>query len=108
MLGRVREDPALLAPDPKKEIRSFRITMIAPLGTKKGRGRGSFIDSIVDLVDLTYTDIVQHLKAWSAAPPRMRESEVDVAQEGRLSSTALSSQDGTQQVIPPDLASDGD
>ena len=97
LLGRAREDPTLLLPDPAKEPRSFRIAMAAPLGTKRGRGRGSFIDSVVDLVDEFYAEVVQLLKAWTAAPPRMRadppaDEAADIAPA--LASTALSSQDG--------------
>ncbi len=96
LLGKVREDPSLLIADPAKELRSFRLTMIAPMGTKKGRGRGSFIDSVVDVVDQFYTDVVQHLKAWSAAPPRMREAEIVSDQPAALASGSLSSQDGSE------------
>lgn len=71
------------------------------MGSKRGRGRGSFIDSVLDLVDTFYVDVVQHLKAWAAAPPRMRENESDATQPSSLSSTALSSQDGAEPVEDP-------
>lgn len=96
LLGRVREDPALLIADPKKEIRRFRVTMIAPMGTKKARGKGAFIDSAVDSVDGFYSDVVQHLKTWAAPPPRMREAEPEFERSPALSSSALSSQDGSE------------
>lgn len=96
LLSTVREDPSLLVADPAKELKSFRLTMIAPMGTKKGRGRGAFIDSVVDVVDQFYTDVVQHLKAWAAAPPRMREVEVESDQPAELASVSLSSQDGPE------------
>lgn len=96
LLGKVREDPSLLIGDPSKELKSFRLTMMAPMGTKKGRGRGAFIDSVVDVVDAFYADVVQYLKAWSAAPPRMREVEVASDQPAELTSVSLSSQDGPE------------
>ncbi|WP_246464928.1 hypothetical protein [Ruania alkalisoli] len=92
LLSVVRDDPSVLVIDPKKEIRSFRIAYSAPMGTKVARGRGSFIDSVLDLLDTFYADVVQHLKSWSAPPPRLREAESEP--EPALSSTALSSQDG--------------
>jgi hypothetical protein len=69
------------------------------MGTKRGRGRGAFIDSVIDVVDNFYETVVQNIKAWSAAPPKFRE-EVEPPQEERSSlfSTALSSQDGTEPV----------
>lgn len=94
LLDVAREDPTLLLPDPKKEPRSFRVARTVPMGTKRGRGRGSFVDSVIDAVDDFYAEAVQHLKAWSAAPPRMRqEPALDDSQAPALASTALSSQD---------------
>lgn len=100
LLGTVRENPVALITDPKKELRAFRIAMSVPMGAKRGRGRGAFIDSVLDLVDAFYGDVVQHLKAWSAAPPRMRESEPEPepVQPPALASTSLSSQDRAEPV----------
>lgn len=99
LLGKVREDASVLIADPKRDIRSFRIAMSRPMGAKRGTGRGAFIDSVLDLVDAFYGDVLQHLKAWSAAPPRMREPVNPVpAEPPVLTSTALSSQDGAELV----------
>ena len=98
LLGKVRQDPSILVTDPKRDIRSFRIALSTPMGSKRGRGRGAFIDSVLQLVDGFYGDVVQHLKAWSAAPPRLREVEPEVSSPVRLASTALSSQDGAEPV----------
>lgn len=103
LLSAVRENPALLIQDPKRELRSFRVAISAPMGTKRGRGRGAFIDSMLDLVDDFYGDVVQYLKAWSAAPPRMRDSDVVPPEEPpALSSTSVSSQDGPELVAQTD------
>jgi hypothetical protein len=101
LLRSVREDPSAIVTDPKKEIRSFRVAMSAPMGAKRGRGRGAFIDSVLDLVDTFYGDVVQHLKAWSAAPPRMREAQPEPTQPSTLSQTSLSSQDGSEPMQDP-------
>ena len=100
LLGTVRADPSVLIHDPKKEIRSFRVAMSVPMGSKRGRGRGGFIDSVLDLLDAFYGDVVQHLKAWSAAPPRMRETDVVPTDEPpAIASTAISSQDGPEPSL---------
>lgn len=96
LLGRVREDPSCVLADPKRELRAFRVELSTPLGTKRGRGQGAFIDSVIDLVDEFYGDVVQHLKAWSASPPRMRENPPAEPDEV-LASTALSSQDESER-----------
>jgi hypothetical protein len=53
-------------------------------------------------VDSFYGEVLQHLKAWTAAPPKMREV-ADLPDERRsaLVSTALSSQDGVEPVDEP-------
>ncbi len=101
LLRSVREQPALLIEDPKKELRSFRIALALPLGSKRGRGRGSFIDSIEAAINTFYGDIVQDLRAWTATPPRLREAPEHPAEPVSLTSTALSSQDGAELEAPP-------
>lgn len=64
------------------------------MGVKRGVGRGGFVTSVLDSLDAFYADVVQHLKPWSAAPPRLRADvvagdDVPIA----LASPALSSQD---------------
>jgi len=98
LLSTIRENPAAIILDPKKDIRSFRIARTVTMGAKVGRGRGTFIDSVLDLLDAFYVEVVQHLKAWSAAPPKMREIETVTDVEPSLVSTAPSSQDGPEDA----------
>ncbi len=100
LLREVREDPSVLVQDPKKDLRSFRLALTSPLGTKRGRGRGAAIDSVLDAVDTFYGQVLQNLKAWTTAPPRMREATELPDAPPVLVSTALSSQDGME--IPED------
>jgi hypothetical protein len=96
LLRDVRLDPLVLVEDPTKELRVFRVALTAPAGTKRGRGRGAFIDSVLDLIDSFYSDVAQTLRAWAPKPPKLR-SEADIPAEPgvppALSSTAPSSQD---------------
>jgi hypothetical protein len=98
LLGVVRENPAAVVGDASKEIRTFRVGRSVPMGTKRGRGRGTFIDSALSAVDSFYGDVVQNLKAWSAAPPKLRYPDAEkIAAEqpapANLVSTGMSSQD---------------
>lgn len=102
LLKDVREDPAIMIQDPKKDLRTFRVAFTTPLGAKRGRGRGSAIDSVLGAVDTFYGDVLQHLKAWTAAPPRMRETTGQPDGGAPLVSTALSSQDGQELVTVGD------
>ncbi|MFK5584436.1 hypothetical protein [Serinicoccus sp. LYQ131] len=100
LLHRVREDPTVLVPV-QKEIRSFRVAQVSTLGTKRGRGQGSFIDSVVEAVDQFYAQVMQQLKPWAARPPRLRQPEIEETEPADLSSTALSSQDGAEEAAGP-------
>ena len=73
LLAAVRENPGLLVTDPNREIRTFRVATARPLGTKRGRGRGAFIDSVLAACDDFYAEVLQDLKAWSATPPKLRQ-----------------------------------
>ena len=111
LLKNVRENPGLLVADPSRELRSFRVALTASMGTKRGRGRGCFIDSVLSAIDAFYADVVQNLKIWAAAPPRLRP-EVETEQPTvppALVSTALSSQDNPAHGRDSEPArSDGD
>ena len=76
--------------------------MSSTLGTKRGRGRGSFIDSVLTAVDGFYAEVLGSLRAWSAAPPKLRTvhpepPELDDTVPVALASTDYSSQDGTEE-----------
>ncbi|MFD0518072.1 hypothetical protein [Paractinoplanes durhamensis] len=99
MLKAVRDSPTILVGDPGKEIRSFRVAVTSPAGSKRGTGRGSFIDSVLGAVDDFYGQVIQNLKPWMPAPPKLRAAEDVIEAEpvsNSLISTAISSQDGPE------------
>jgi hypothetical protein len=103
LLRQVRVDPGTLISDPTKELRAFRVAMSAPAGAKRGTGRGAFIDSVVAAIDDFYEQVIQHLKPWMPAPPRLRTPEEIQPVEPvspSLVSTAISSQDGVTTDPP--------
>jgi hypothetical protein len=96
LLRTVRENPAVLVADPGKELKSFTVAHLSKMGVNRLAGRAGFIDSVMDSVLNSYDLIGQHLKDWSAAPPRLRqpdEVEVETDIPSDLPSAALSSQD---------------
>lgn len=82
--------------------RSQLLTGTLPHRTLCGRassGRGSFIDSVLTSVDDFYAEVLATLRAWSAAPPKLRPAtptppELDDSVPAALASTDYSSQDG--------------
>lgn len=63
----IRERPTALLPDPAADVRSFRLTLCSPLGTKRNGLRNGFIPSVNAAVDAFYAEVVQGLKP-SVAP----------------------------------------
>ena len=108
LLCTVRETPAVLVTEPTREIRTFRVAISSTLGRKRGRGRGAFIDSVLNAVDTFYGEVLGDLKAWSAASPKMRlaspteTADVEKTKPAALASTDLSSQDGPTDTAPVD------
>jgi hypothetical protein len=98
LLQHVRNDPSVLIADPKKDIKTFTVAMTARAGTKRGAGRGSFISSVLDLLDNFYESTVQDMKPWAAPAPRLRKPEPPDADGREMTTTALSSQDGPVTV----------
>jgi hypothetical protein len=100
----VRDDPARLIADPTKELRAFRIAQVTSAGTKRGAGRGSFIDSVLAAIDDFYEQVLQSLKPWIPAPPRLRPTDEPASAEpvsSSLIATAISSQDGPEPAPVP-------
>lgn len=94
LLSEVRTNPAVLVDDPKRDLRSFTVTLAMKAGTKRGVGRGGFVSSVLELVDEFYASVVQNLHGWSAPAPQLRKPAPPEADGAEMSSTALSSQDG--------------
>ncbi len=81
-LSAVRDSPHVLFDDPKKDIKTFSLRLSAPIGTKRGQGRGSFVGSVLTLVDSFYIDVVQNLKPWSPPAPSVRSSSTSDQSSG--------------------------
>ena len=91
------DNPSALLDEQRREIRHFVVAQTRPAGTKRGQGRGSFVGSVLDLLDEFYATVMQQVKAWSPPPPKLRQpTPADVADPSvafDLVSTAMSSQD---------------
>jgi hypothetical protein len=72
LVARAAEDPSVVLDGPKTEVRDLTLTLIRPAGTKRGRGKGSFIDSTIELVEDFYKRVVQDLKPAVPTAPKVR------------------------------------
>ena len=72
----LREDSAVgLDIDPRRNPRSFAVRLSADMGAKRRTGSGSFIQSVMTVVDRFYREVVQDLEVWRPPAPRLPTSE---------------------------------
>jgi hypothetical protein len=106
LLGTVTDEPErlLYEPDPRREPRSFTLTMSRKMGQKRGKDEGSFVRETRNHIVDFYGDLVQDLKPWQAKAPRLRESEPEepptVAQPDPPSFSAPDARDPGEAVQP--------
>jgi hypothetical protein len=76
------ESPSVLlsAADPKREPRRFTLTLLFPMGTKRGRGPGTFVDETHGAAIAFYRDVLQRLRAWQSKAPKLAEDGPDEEQ----------------------------
>ena len=106
LLGTVRENPAVLVADPAKEHPVLPGRDLEHDGHQARPRPGSFIDSVLARDRHLLRRRPSVLKAWSAAPPKLRQPapqppEVEPTKPPSLSSTEYSSQDGAQSDEAP-------
>lgn len=86
-LAEARDDPKVLIQGAGQELRAFTLTLSSNAGPARGQGHGSFVNSVLAAVEKFYTEVVQHLKTWAPAPPKVRDDdavEPDPLRDGSL------------------------
>jgi hypothetical protein len=69
--ARAKPERLLYAYDVKRDPMSFRVILPRDLGMKRGRLAGSFVLESKSQTSEFYRSIVQGLRAWTAAPPKL-------------------------------------
>ena len=83
LLRIIREDPNALIIDPRKDFRTFRLAAASPMGTKRGAGRGGFIDSVLAAIDGFY-GVIQQVRPWSAKAPQLPKGGKTAVEEAGI------------------------
>jgi hypothetical protein len=84
-LSAVRENAATLYPEGGREIRGFTLSTASNMGLKRDSSRGSFVESVVSAAEAFYGDVLQKLRAWKPAPPKLKKpAEKDVSPEAAV------------------------
>jgi len=75
LLSDAVQKPSLLVSsvDAKREPRRFVLTQLFPMGTKRGRGPGTFVDETHAAAAAFYRDVLQRLRSWQAKAPKLAE-----------------------------------
>src|SRR4051812_31161242 len=98
LLSAAREDTQglLLANDPRRPPRAFRLALSRPMGTKRGKGERSFVlETRKQAIDF-YRELVQNLRPWRAAPPKLPD-EPDITPEAASPEPPAFSADGQRE-----------
>lgn len=76
-LAAARENPEvlLLASDPKREPRAARVCISRELGTKRGKGPGSFVHATKSQAIAFYRDVLQAISGWRPKAPQLQERD---------------------------------
>jgi hypothetical protein len=100
-LAEARDNPRSLIEDPRHDLRAFTLSLSSNAGTARGQGHGSFVNSVLNAVEKFYTEVVQHLKTWNPAPPKVREGDVGALHDSpaALDEQASAPRDAAEQ--PP-------
>lgn len=61
----------LFEKDEKREPRSFKVALSGEMGGKRGKGPGSFVLESRNQTINFYRSVVQQLRPWSAAAPKL-------------------------------------
>jgi hypothetical protein len=72
-LSAVRDDAATIYPEGGREIRAFTLSIASNMGLKRDSSRGSFVESVVNAAEAFYGDVLQKLRTWKPAPPKLKK-----------------------------------
>lgn len=74
VLSDAREDPSVLYPADKRDVREFRLSVSGDMGLKRDVGRGSFVESVTGIAQTFYGEVLQNLRLWKASPPKLKKT----------------------------------
>ena len=84
-LGTVRALPESIYPPTDRDIRGFDISLARNMGLKRDDSKGSFIETVLTGTEDFYRLVLQNLRPWKAAPPKLKpKSDAPEAVEQEL------------------------
>lgn len=74
-LADIRAQPEVILPPSDKEIRAFHVSHTRNMGLKRDASKGSFIETVITGTEDFYRLVLQDLRRWKAAPPKLKPKE---------------------------------
>jgi hypothetical protein len=74
-----RLEPEGLFPDDDREIKEFKLTLTRVPGLNRDSGKGSFAESAVELTKEFYAQVLQPLRPWKEAAPKLQRRTPETA-----------------------------
>ncbi len=82
-------NPDLLLDAAKREPTRFTLTLLAPMGSKRGEGNNGFPTSVLDVLTEFYETTAQSLKAWTPSAPKLRRDPDAPEAQGPTTAVAI-------------------
>jgi len=98
LLGEAHDHPEKMLPPDAKEISGFIVTLISPMGTKRGEGKNSFVSNFLSSVDTAYQAFLENIQEWMPRAPKLPQGSVplpDVTNAVIPEATAVGAEDGS-------------
>jgi hypothetical protein len=106
LLKDARVDPSKLVTSPNKDVVRFRVAQLSQAGSKRGLGRNSFIESLIDSVESFYENVGQRLKPFVPPSPKFGKLEVSEATPKDVATSKAETSSGRSALDPLDTPTD--
>ena len=82
LLGSLADESKLaLLDDTKLAPKRFTVALTHEMGIKRGKGQGTFIESVTSLLETFYREVAQEITPWTPKAPRLPDSHHDQQSE---------------------------
>ncbi len=82
LLGSLADESKLaLLDDTKLAPKRFTVALTHEMGIKRGKGQGTFIESVTSLPETFYREVAQEITPWTPKAPRLPDSHHDQQSE---------------------------
>ena len=59
------------------DIKGFQLSLVRNMGLKRDASKGSFIETVIATTEDFYRSVLQNLRPWKPAPPKLKPKKED-------------------------------